>query len=334
MPSGPVDFRVSCGTFVFVYVAFMGKRAKRARQDAELRRRFIRPRTRLEGVFVGLVLSIFLTSDLLLRVGNVETNPGPVEGREGARSVQTRLTAAAGGRAASSGAERRASTTKEPTLGDLMAKLTSMETSMHTNFGQVREDFQEMKNEVIRLSKEVQNCKEKVDDLEKENEDLQNTNKNLLDRVDKLESLVDDLEGRSRRNNILVHGLTKEEEETQESMELRLRELFTDKLDLVQDIEMDRVHRLGSKDNSPIIARCTFYKDKVSIMKAKAKLKGSDIFVGEDFSRGVREKRKKLSPFLKDIRQEDKTARLVHDHIVVGGRKLFLDSDEKGLVER
>jgi exosome complex exonuclease DIS3/RRP44 len=306
---------------------------KRARQAAELRQRVIRPRTRLEGVFVGLVLSIFLTSDLLLRAGNVETNPGPVEGREGARSVQTRLTAS-GGRAASSGAERRASTNKEPTLGDLMSKLVSMETSMHTNFDQVREDFQVIKNEVISLSKEVQNCKEKVDDLERENEDLKNTNKDLLGRVDKLESLVDDLEGRSRRNNILVHGLTKEEGETQETMELRLRELFTDNMDLVQDIEMDRVHRLGSKDNAPIIARCTFYKDKVSIMKAKAKLKGSDIFVGDDFSRGVREKRKKLSPFLKEIRQEDKTARLVHDHIVVGGRKLFLDADEQALVER
>jgi hypothetical protein len=69
-------------------------------------------------------------------------------------------------------------------------------------------------------------------------------------------------------------------------------------------------------------------------MKEKKKLKGTDIFVGDDFSRGVREKRKKLSRFLKDIRQEDKSARLVHDHIVVGGKKYFLDDDEKGLVER
>ena len=163
---------------------------------------------------------------------------------------------------------------------------------------------------------------------------MKQTNTELLKRVDKLESHVDDLEGRSRRNNILVHGLDREEGETQEDIELTLKELFTDKLELAEDIGMDRVHRLGNKKNSPIIARCTFYKDKVSIMKAKSKLKGTDVFVGDDFSKGVREKRKKLSRFLKDIRQEDKDAKLVHDHIVVGGKKYFLDADEQGLIER
>jgi hypothetical protein len=173
-----------------------------------------------------------------------------------------------------------------------------------------------------------------VSEVERENEDLKQRNEVLLNRVDKLENHVDDLEGRSRRNNILVHGLEQWEGESQESIELRLKEVFTDKMDLMQDIQFDRVHRLGTKKNSPIIARCTFYKDKVDIMKAKKKLKGSDIFVGDDFSRGVREKRKKLSSFLKEIREEDKTARLVHDHIVVDGKKYYLDEDEKGLVER
>jgi chromosome segregation ATPase len=321
---------------VFVYTAFM---AKRARQAKEMRLRVIRPRSRVEGVFVGLVLVMFLTSDLLLRGGNIETNPGPVEGKEGPRTVQTRLSAS-GGKAASSssGADRRASNNSkaatEPTLGDLMVKLSAMDSSMNANFEQVRDDLHQMRAEVVNLQKEVQECKERVSEVEHENEGLKQRNDMLQNQVNRLENQVDDLEGRSRRNNILVHGLDKVEGETQESIELRLKELFTDQMDMTQDIEFDRVHRLGSKKNSPIIARCTFYKDKVAIMKAKKKLKGSDIFVGDDFSKGVREKRKKLSRFLKDIRQEDKSAKLVHDHIVVEGKRYFLDSDEQGLVER
>jgi hypothetical protein len=97
---------------------------------------------------------------------------------------------------------------------------------------------------------------------------------------------------------------------------------------------MDRVHRLGSKQKAPIIARCTFFKDKVCVMKAKQKLKGTDYFIGEDFSKGVREKRKLLSPFLKEMRQGGKKATLVHDHIVQDGKRYFLSADGQGVVER
>ena len=169
MPAGPVDFRGSCGPFVFVYISFMAKRARRA---MDMRMRLLRPRSRLEGVLVGLVLVTFLTSDLLLRAGNVETNPGPSDGKEGSRTVQTRLTAA-GGRTGSSSGDRRTSASgkaaTEPTLGDLMCKLTSMDSSMHNNFDQVREELREMRTEVGQLQREVQECQDRVNDMEREN---------------------------------------------------------------------------------------------------------------------------------------------------------------------
>jgi FtsZ-binding cell division protein ZapB len=332
MPAGQVDFRSCCGLFVFVFLGFM---AKRARQARDMRYRFLRPRTRLEGLMVGLVLVVFLTSDLLLRAGNVETNPGP-DGKDGARTVQTRLTS--GGRAASaSSADRRTSASKatlEPSLSDLMAKLTSMEAGINDNINQVREDVSVMREEVVNLQKEVNEWKDRVCELERENEKLKEDNVGLLGKVNNLEAHVDDLESRSRRNNILVHGLKKEEGETPRDLEMRLNDLFTDKLELADTVQMDRVHRLGSKPNAPIIACCTFYKDKVTVLKAKQKLTGSDVFIGEDFSRGVREKRKKLSVFLKDIKQEDKTAKMIYDHLIVGGKKFFLSEDGEGLVER
>ena len=335
MPSASLDFRARCGSFVHVFVAFMAKRARFAK---EMRVRVLHVRSRMEGVMVGLVLTVFLTSDLLLRAGNVETNPGP-DHKDGGRTVQTRLTAG-GGRPGS--ADRRNSATAappDPTLADVMAKLVSVDSSMNDmsrsmnlKLDQVSDDVQEMKAEFGHLQREVQTWKDKVVTLEKENDELKRSNNALLDRVSRIEKNVDDLEGRSRRQNLLFHGLHREEGETQESLEVQLQDIFTDKLELAEDIEFDRVHRLGSKANAPVIARCTYYKDKIKILKEKHKLKGTDIFIGEDFSRGVREKRKKLSAIMKMKKDAGENVKLVHDHLVVEGVKFFLSPDGEGLV--
>ena len=101
--------------------------------------------------------------------------------------------------------------------------------------------------------------------------DLRRENGALWNKVGCLEKKADDLEGRSKRNNLLFYGIDREEDETTESCEDRLRDIFTDKLELSGDIEFDRVHRISPKPNSPLIARCMFYKDKVKILKAEGK---------------------------------------------------------------
>ena len=80
------------------------------------------------------------------------------------------------------------------------------------------------------------------------------------------------------------HSLPRTESETRQECEVA-QEMFTDKLELSVSPQLDRVHRLNAKLNSPIIARRTVYNDKETIMKAKRKLKGSTVFTGEDFSK-------------------------------------------------
>ena len=151
--------------------------------------------------------------------------------------------------------------------------------------------------------------------------------------MSRIENKSGDLESRSRRNNLLFYGMERGQGETNKDCEERLRDLITDQMELANDVEFDRVHRVGSKPDSPIIAKCTFYKDKVAILKAKKKLKGSNIFVGEDFSQGVREVRRKLSTFKKNLKGQDKHVSIVYDHLVVDGKSFFLSEDGKCLVE-
>ena len=95
-----------------------------------------------------------------------------------------------------------------------------------------------------------------------------------------------------------------------------------DRLELANDFQFDQVHRLNAKPNSPEVAHCTFFKDKVKILKAKRKLLGTNVFIGENFSSCVREVRRWSDPHLKKARSENKKCMMVFNHLIVKARYL------------
>ena len=64
-------------------------------------------------------------------------------------------------------------------------------------------------------------------------------------------------------------------------------------------------------------------------MKERSKLKGSNIFIAEDFSQRVREIRKALTPHLKTARNQGKRAAMIYDHLLIDGKKFVLDKDNE-----
>ena len=214
----------------------------------------------------------------------------------------------------------------EPTLKDVMAKLSTMDT--------IDKKIDGLKEEVVEtcaaLKTELLELREEVSSLRTENATLQKENQDLHKRLTDVENKVDDLEGRSKRSNLLFHGLARTSGENCEKV---VSDLLTDKLGLSDPVEFDRVHRVSDKKDSPIIARCTFFKDKNMILKAKKKLRGSDIFIGEDFSLRVRSVRKALSPHLKEARKSGKNAVMIFDHLLIDGRRFDLTSDRSGIQE-
>jgi predicted nuclease with TOPRIM domain len=169
--------------------------------------------------------------------------------------------------------------------------------------------------------------RKEVEELRQENQVLKDHKDALWCKVDGLERKTDDLECRSKRNNLIFYGLDKRNDETPASCEDRLNELCTDKLGLPDTVPFDRVHRLGDKADAPLIARCTNFKDKVQILKARGKLKGSNVFIGEDFSERVRAIRKKLTVIMREKKGEGKQVSMVYDHLIIDGKKFFLNDD-------
>lgn len=271
-------------------------------------------RRRTTGVMVGLLLTLLFFGDLLHRCGDVEKNPGP-DTRSSSRTSSTDR--------GSDGTVGQQQADDEPTLKDVMCMLHVM----NSKFDEMKGDMQDLSRAYTALKEEVRDLRDEVTGLKRVNDDMLNENDELKAKLENLERVTDDLEGRSRRSNLLFHGLPRLDNESNEECEARIKELLTDALEMADDVQFDRVHRLNSSKKSPIIVRCTFYRQKVAILKAKQKLKDgySGIFIGEDFTQRVREVRRNLVPHLKKAKDAGKRATMVFDYLVVEGKRFMLD---------
>ena len=96
----------------------------------------------------------------------------------------------------------------------------------------------------------------------------------------------------------------------------------TSKLNISTDeLTNERAHRAGRKDPSgrprTIVAKFQNYKVKEAVLKNKKGLKGTNIFVREDFSQRVLARRKELLPQMHEERRKGNIAFLRYDKLVV-----------------
>lgn len=132
----------------------------------------------------------------------------------------------------------------------------------------------------------------------------------------------DYLENQSRRNNILIDGVPDNKQENWSQCEQKVREILKDKLKLDPlKIEIEHAHRNGKFQEDgrprPIVTKLLRYKDKEVIMQRAKYLKGSNIFINEDFSEAVRQKRKDLLPEMRAARERGNVAFLRFDRLIV-----------------
>ena len=100
-----------------------------------------------------------------------------------------------------------------------------------------------------------------------------------------------ELEHSSRRNNLRTDGIEEEEGKTWEISEAKATKVFKEKLGFDKDIMIERAHRTkrnykdkDKKRPRTIVLRLANFKDKSIILKNVNKLKGSDVYINEDFS--------------------------------------------------
>ncbi|KAI5720215.1 hypothetical protein M8J77_003483 [Diaphorina citri] len=156
--------------------------------------------------------------------------------------------------------------------------------------------------DVEELKVRVDTCEEKISGLKEGNE-----------REKK------DHEKERRRKNIVIRGFKIEEGSNQISQVVaQVIKLFQDKLGIrLSEDQIDFTKVVGKERKGPIIMGLTSWNKKVEIFKNAHKLKGSSIYIGEDFPPEVINIRKTLIPEMIKHRKEGRHAIIKYDQLVV-----------------
>ena len=195
-------------------------------------------------------------------------------------------------------------------VDNIMCDVQDLKTSFNYTNAHHEEKINEFANNIERVKIEISNTK-------------------LLNVQERVElktqaRKLTDLEDRSRRNNLRIDGMKEHHGESWEITETKVKALFKDRLQIREEVEIDRAHRVGQlKNDRPrtIVLRCNIYKQKERILMAAKKLKGSGIYINNDFSTETLEIRKGLLKTAKELRLQGKGARVVKDRLITWERE-------------
>lgn len=117
----------------------------------------------------------------------------------------------------------------------------------------------------------------------------------------------------------------KEKTENWNELELKVQNMFSSNLGLRTDgIDIECVQRLGQREAGGKPRRVEVsllcLKDKQQILSSARKLKGTRIFINEDFFGAVLQRRKELRPKVKATRERGESAVLRYNKMVIPPR--------------
>ena len=187
---------------------------------------------------------------------------------------------------------------------------------------EVRSEISGMKLCLEKVLAKMDKICDKIDSIEKKFEAVVETVKKQGEEVSEMkkgmelmeqrmlvmEDKVIDQEARSRRNNLVFHGVEEKVRETDEESREILEKMIKSRCKIPERVVMERVHRLGQRPKPgtrpvkprPIIARFLDYNQRERVRRARRDLP-KEIRVSEDHPWQIRQARGALS---KDLDEE------------------------------
>lgn len=218
-------------------------------------------------------------------------------------------------------------------LGIISANLLISNQNFEKLSGEIKSNNTELHNELKELQRSLEYTQELLDTTvkKKDEEILELTQKidsleeKKIDRreIQILQTRLSEAEDRARRKNLRIGGVFEEEEESWNDCEEKVLKIFEKKLKL-PGIEIERAHRTGGKKRDKarmIVLKLKSWKDKERILKEAKRLKGTNIFISEDYSKETMEIRSELWKKVKKHREDGKYAVINYKSLVVRDQK-------------
>ena len=149
------------------------------------------------------------------------------------------------------------------------------------------------------MEEKLEALTEKMEKTIEDQTEIERESARLARQVRDLEEKLSYLEGQSKRNNLIFHGIPEEKDETWDNCEAAVRKILKEEMGMEEawrdtDIAIERAHRIGrfSKNRTrPIVVKFANYKHK-NVFKNKSKLQGSDYRIQEQFSDKIMQEKK------------------------------------------
>lgn len=174
-------------------------------------------------------------------------------------------------------------------------------------------DVQELKTSLQFTQGIMDEMKAKKNDIDIKIWSFESSISKSKQELEDLFEKLDHIENQLRRSNLLIDGIAEEKGETISGLEMKIQQMLLNNLGLDSStIEMERVHRIGQfhegRKPRKIVVKLLRFKDRQRILFSTKKLKGTNIYINEDFSDLVQQRRRELLPKLKEAREKGERA--------------------------
>ena len=232
--------------------------------------------------------------------------------------------------------------------GHVLSQIARSLNKLSSDKSSIRKTQDQIVSRLDTLDNRVEMCSSAVTLVNDELKVTKLDNVQLTNRVEKIENAIGDMHvdmkrksDNARKNNIMFYGITEGDHESWEQTEDKVREILhtdaqIDNAKSPEGLQIERAQRIGVKRTGkirPVLVRFTQLKQRYKVMDiARERIRDKGVSVGDDFSKEIRETRRKLQPMLKIARDEGKRAHLRYDKLRIDDVTYKLGDDGRLVV--
>lgn len=171
------------------------------------------------------------------------------------------------------------------------------------------------------ITNTLQTMDNKLEKLIAENDQIKQENRKLKEIVEKQENKIAALERETRRKNLIIKGVPDDGKENwEETIKTTMKIIEKIGVNVTKEADIDEAKRVGRyrrNGQRPILLKLTTGNKKAEILSKSKELKGSNMWIDEDYTKEILEERKTLIIQLKDARKKGYRAQLKYNKLII-----------------
>lgn len=160
----------------------------------------------------------------------------------------------------------------------------------------------------------------KLDSVVLEMKKIKEENTELKARIAKQEGRIGSLEREIRKKNLIIKGIEEKENENENEAHDKVTSIIQKIGVNINPDDIDIAKRIGKYNKQkkrPVLIKLTKESTKLEILKNAKTLKGTDIWINEDYSKEVQEERKRLIPKMREARDKGYKAQIKYNKLII-----------------